>query len=264
MKTMVPLLATLAGLLVLLTIVWSTNSIAIAVSACAFSETPSVATDKLDYDQGETVVIRGEGFECMATLTVTVTWPPEDGRVDSATVITDSDGKFTYNYELGLDAISGAYTVNVLDDKGDVLASTVFYDTHFRFGHITWRHISGNTVELEFTVGFRRSFPFPCRNANLGDVCSFEDSGRINFGDGTSVVPNYTIIGVDATNDWLLGRTTVQHSYPHPGPFTAFNANCCRISPPRHINNPDSSWRVEAIVNLSEGNTGNPKSLLRQ
>jgi len=230
--------------------------------SCPSSGFSSITTDKLDYDPGEIVVITGEGFDCGATLIVLVTWPPEDGRVDSSAVVTDSEGKFTYHYVLGLDAISGRYTVDVLDADENMLASTVFYDTHFRFGHLTWKRVSGNTVELRYTVGFRRSFPFPCQGANLGDVCSFGSSGSINFGDGNFVVPNYTIIGVDVANDWLLAETTVQHTYPHSGPFVAFNAACCRISPPRHINNPDQPWRVEAIVNPKEGNTANPRSLL--
>ena len=175
---------------------------------------------------------------------------------------TDGSGEFVHDYELGLDAISGEYVIDVLDGDGQVLATTVFYDTHFRFGHIVWTKMSGNTVRFKFTVGFRRSFRFPCRDANLGDVCSFGASGGLQFGDGTSVIPDFTIIGVDAANDWLLARAFIEHTYPHSGPFTAFNATCCRISPPRHINNPDGSWRVEAIVNLSEGNKGNPESLL--
>ena len=262
MNTRVFSLLLTVGLLVAFGVLQDVHLARVVADTCTSSGSPGVTTDKLDYEPGETVFITGEGFDCGAGLTVTVTWPPEDGRVDSAAVVAGGDGTFTYNYELGLDAISGAYTVDVLDTDGNVLASTVFYDTHFRFGHITWKQVAGNTVEFEFIVGFRRSFPFPCRNANLGDVCSFGGSGRLRFGDGASVTPNYTIIGVDVANDWLLGRASVQHTYPGPGPFTVFNATCCRISPPRHINNPNRFWRVEAIVNLNGGNTGNPKSLL--
>ena len=99
---------------------------------------PSVVTDKEDYQGGETVVITGTGFNPGAQLTVTVTWPPSDGRVDSASVIATGDaGVFTFNYQLGMDAVNGQYNVDVLDASGTVLASTSFVDSHFFYAHIT-------------------------------------------------------------------------------------------------------------------------------
>ena len=235
-----------------------------SVAGCATDGDPQVTTDKMAYDPGETVGITGAGFSCGAALTITVTWPARDAdsRVDSAQVVADEAGQITHRYELPLNALPGAYTVSVLDDGGNVLASTVFFDSHFRYGHITWTHVSGDTVDLTITLAFRRTFSFGCQNANIGDVCSLGTSGQLNFGDGIGVTPNYTIFAISADEDWLLGTATVQHTYSSSGTFIAFNGDCCRIGSPRHINNPDLSWRVEAIVDLQGGNTGNPRSNL--
>ncbi len=251
-----------AGNLIALALLLTAEHITVSADTCEPSGSPSVITDKREYEPGEIVVIHGEGFDCGVDLTISVAWPPEDGRVDTAFVTSNNLGEFTYSYELGINAISGAYTIEVRDASGNLLASTVFYDTHFRFGHITWAQVSGTTVEFEITLGFRRSFPFGCQNANVGDVCSFAISGWLNFGDGEFVTPDYTIIAVDVDDDWLMGTATIQHTYPDGGPYTAFNASCCRISPPRHINNPDLAWRVETVVDLTGSNSGSPVSLL--
>lgn len=68
-----------------------------------------------------------------------MTWPLPDGRVDSGAVSADGTGAVTFGYQLGLDAMEDEYSVDVLDASGNVLATTTFWDSHFRFSHITWR-----------------------------------------------------------------------------------------------------------------------------
>ena len=48
--------------------------------------------------------------------------------------------------------------VEVLDGSGSVLATTTFTDTHFRFGQISWRRVSGNQVEFTVLTAWRTTF----------------------------------------------------------------------------------------------------------
>ena len=85
---------------------------------------PGVATDKEDYQPGETVIITGCAFEAYEgqVLSLSVTRP--NGVVDSTTV-TVSSGGFTYNYVLN--GITGTYTIKV-EQGGILLASETFTD----------------------------------------------------------------------------------------------------------------------------------------
>lgn len=151
------LLLVKVGLLVAALGVLQSSIPAVAVAdTCTSSGTPRVATDKADYEPGETAIITGEGFQCGAVLTVRVTRP--DGSVvtgdgsgtsGSDTVTVDDQGYFTYSYMLN--GVSGVYIVDVLDPGGNVLATVTFTDTHFRFGHLTWiarPDLGANTVEF--------------------------------------------------------------------------------------------------------------------
>lgn len=86
---------------------------------------PSISTDKDDYSPGETVVISGTGFYLDTEYTLRVTRP--DGAKDTATVTSDSNGSFTYNYQL--DGITGEYLVEAIDGEGSILTSYKFTDT---------------------------------------------------------------------------------------------------------------------------------------
>ncbi len=228
--------------------------------------TPAVATDRHEYEPGDTIRITGCGYAPDARLTVRVSWPAMAAHEDTGQVTSDRDGAFVFEYALGTDAVSGGYRIEVRDEAGRTLAHTIFYDSHFRFGHIRWTRLSTlpdgkRRVRFLMTLGFRRSFPFDCRNANIGQTCTFSGAGHIWFGDGTATEPSYTVIGIDTAKDWLLATATVEHDYA-PGVYTAYNGSCCRISPPTHINNPDFDWRVTTKLDLTGDKTGSPASLL--
>ena len=168
------------------------------------------------------------------------------------------------------------------------------FATHFRYTHISWDKVSGNTVEFFIQSSFRRSNSpsfNPCVNPStntvipctgpgglpaVGDVIreSIGDT-RFNFGDGSPTVGSpsggglfYLVTAIDPANDWLSGRaldtaslptldTTIQHTYA-PGTWTARIEDCCRISPQvapnAHINNPDGDYKVEAVVSIGLNN----------
>ena len=99
-------------------------------------------------------------------------------------------------------------------------------------------------------------FPSP---PNVGDVVTF---APLLFGDGTQAPnQNFTCIFVDIPNNWVLLQKVETHTYNGSGPFTASFSNCCRLSPPSHINNGDQNFRAETIINFAF-TTANPISSL--
>jgi len=170
------------GLLVLIAV------LALTMALPAMAETtPSVWTDKPDYEPGETVVISGSGFTADTDLVIRVTRP--DGSVitgdgsgtpGSDTVTTDGEGNFTYNYIL--DGIMGIYTVEVMQGEV-VLATTTFTDdwpVPDLVSPSNGTTTSDNTVDLDWSEPFL-SYAYQVEVDNNADFSSPEyDSGQIS------------------------------------------------------------------------------------
>jgi len=279
-------------------ILFALSASSTGVAACGSSGSPTVTSDKPDYGTGETAILTGTGFDCGVTLTVKVTRP--DGTVvtgdgtetpGSDTVTTDANGEFTYNYQL--DGITGEYLVEVIDAGGTVLATTTFMDTHFRYGHISWTPLGGNTIEFTIQNAWRRSayttsfgrcvdpsdvnLPSiactgPGGSAGVGDVIiEFQGGTLFNPGDGSGSIGSprgplaYLVTSIDATNDWLFGLaldpnslpgidTTISHTYAATGTYVANIDSCCRTTTFDHINNRGTPYRVETNVTVGVGN----------
>lgn len=272
----------LIALLALVGVLSFATSTAILAQTCTSSGTPSITTDKSEYGPGETVVITGTGFACGVTLTVNVTAP--DGSVTSGGTTTDDSGVLTHTYQVGTENVEGQFTVEVLDTNGTVLATTVFYDSHFRFGHLTYVKTGPTSVNFTLKNAFRRN-GYACRAAPLSTIVSCtgpsgrpgpgdfirEDIGgtSLSFGDGIRTARLfYTVDAIDVPGNWLQGTalnpgttdTLIPHTYSSVGPFTAAISSCCRTF--AEVNNRSRSYRVEAIFNLQDGNTANPASSL--
>jgi hypothetical protein len=125
-----------------------------------------------------------------------------------------------------------------------ILAATAAEASHFRFGHVTWKRISGNTVEFTITAAWRADFVD-------GVFLQYGDGNFASMSSGT-----FTEIAVVAGQYRVL-RRTVQHTYGSEGPFTAFFESCCRIG---GLSNSGFNFRVEAAVDLRGGNQGSPVS----
>lgn len=118
--------------------------------------------------------------------------------------------------------------------------------THFRATSLTW-HATATPNEAEFhaTLSARRSF---YGSPVVGD--SVQMTG-VYYGDGFSDSPTFTVIFVDSANDYFIAEAHFSHTYSSPGPWTAETNSCCRLSGPKHINNPDDSNIVKSVVNLA-------------
>jgi hypothetical protein len=169
--------------------------------------------------------------------------------------------------------------------------------SHFRNGSFSWKPLAGNTIEFVLQDswrldGYQTAFgscrkatapliAVPCTGAGglagVGDlIVEFIGNTRFDFGDGSPTLGSpvgplmYLVTSVDPANNWLFAvavdpnsfpavDTTIAHTYPQPGNYTASGASCCRILPffegDAHINNPGGTYRVETVVNVGTGNT---------
>jgi hypothetical protein len=132
-------------------------------------------------------------------------------------------------------------------------------ETHDRLGQLNWETAGFNTARITAIAGSRRDYPGFPSPPNVGDVVPF---ASITFGDGfQSANQNFTCIFVDIPNNWVLLQKVETHTYSGSGPYTAAFSNCCRLSPPTHINNGDQNFRAETIINFAF-TTANPISSL--
>ncbi len=130
--------------------------------------------------------------------------------------------------------------------------------THFRYGNITYSVPdpinAPKTVRFDVVAAWR---------ADAVDGSGFAATD-LNFGDGGTNGNQEGLTignGVDASGlPYKVQRYSTTHTYPAAAVYTAFFTSCCRISTLTVDN--DNSFRVEAVVDLTAGNTGNPVSAL--
>lgn len=142
-----------------------------------------------------------------------------------------------------------------------LVAATPAQASHFRFGHFTWESrpdISPETADFRMTVAFRSSY---FGNPDIGQTFR---PGSYRFGDGSSVSYTYQVIARNLQEDWIVGQAIesgqesgiVRHTYPavnnNGNPWTASFTSCCKIG---SLRNGGSTWRVNTLVNLENGNS---------
>ena len=249
-----------------------------AASACTSSHTPEIAPDQDDYFAPATVHLNATGLECGAAYSVRITTPNElwpqvvpSTTVDLAAQTVDATGAVTFSYALTTD-VNGNFEVELLDAAGDVVATTDFHDSHFRYGHVSWTQSgppSSRTAIFTVTDGWRRSYPWQCyTTAGAATACHGSDGkaaiGDIigpgptfSFGDGAAPVTLYYVVtAVDLTADWVIGRgiatpadaakQTITHIYPGAGPYLANVDGCCRLT--TLSNSSNGNFHVGATV----------------
>jgi hypothetical protein len=117
--------------------------------------------------------------------------------------------------------------------------------SHFRYGNISWRVVSGRTIEFKVSQSWRYTAFYP----QLGSVINTD---VLNFGDGTYGNINLNVTTINTTEDWFYGEAVVTHTYASNANFLAFFASCCKISTLQ--NNRDGNWRVESVVTVGNNN----------
>ena len=129
--------------------------------------------------------------------------------------------------------------------------------SHFRSGNITYTIPdpvnAPQTVRFDVVVGWRYpysppSLPVDCTTLDFGDGTQNPCTIGLNIGEGVDVLGE----------TYRVYRYSVTHTYPSKSVYTAFFTSCCRIL--TLTVSSSSSFRVEAQVDLTNGNTGNTVS----
>ena len=229
-------------------------------AGCTSSGTPAIAPDKDDYFPPETVTLTASGLECGAMYSVRFTTPTQlwpvyvaGGDVINLPAQTaDASGGAVFTWDITQE-YNGNVPVELLDAAGNVVATTDFHDSHFRFGTVSWVPSGTRTAKFSISTAWRRSYPWP-QGTNLQVGQQFNGGGSdFYFGDGASIAPVYTVQAIDPVNDWIVGTTTVTHTYASNGPFTAQISNCCRLS--TLANNHDGNFQIQTTVNFNFTNS---------
>jgi hypothetical protein len=126
-----------------------------------------------------------------------------------------------------------------------LLVTTSASASHFRYGNISWRVVSGRTIEFKVTQSWRYTAFYPTLGSTI-----YTD--YLNFGDGQGGNINLNVTTINTSEDWFYGEAVVTHTYASDANFLAFFASCCKISSLQ--NNRDGNWRVESVVTVGNNN----------
>ncbi|NDK57261.1 T9SS type A sorting domain-containing protein [Pontibacter fetidus] len=127
-----------------------------------------------------------------------------------------------------------------------ILSATMAQASHFRYGNVSWRWVSGNTVEFKISQSWR----YTAFYAEQGQLVN---PGDFNFGDGTHAAIQLEVTAVNKTDDWMYGEAILTKTYSSAGNFTANFTGCCRVGELK--NNPEGSWNLQTIVTIGNGNS---------
>ncbi|TCJ14349.1 HYR domain-containing protein [Flaviaesturariibacter flavus] len=125
--------------------------------------------------------------------------------------------------------------------------------SHFRYGNISWRWVSGRTIEFKVSQAYRRSYTTTFTNAVVGSTVS--GIGSLNFGDNSAGTINLVVSSVNVAEDWIYGEATLTHTYATDATFTAFFSGSARLS--NLQNNWDLAYRQEVKVTIGGAVLGN-------
>ncbi|WP_162428016.1 putative Ig domain-containing protein [Pontibacter pudoricolor] len=118
--------------------------------------------------------------------------------------------------------------------------------SHFRYGNVSWRWVSGNTVEFKVSQSWR----YTAFYAEKGQVVN---PGDFFFGDGTATAIPLQVTAVSETDDWMYGEAIITKTYSSAGNYTAYFTGCCRVSSLK--NNADGNWNLQTTVTIGNGNS---------
>ncbi|TKB97938.1 putative Ig domain-containing protein [Pedobacter cryophilus] len=115
--------------------------------------------------------------------------------------------------------------------------------SHIRYLNLTWRPVSGRTVEFKFSYAQAGS-------ATIGQTINFS----INTGAGSVVIPT-RVTSNNPSENYFYTEGTALYTYPASSivNYTASFSSCCRIG--NLVNNSNGSVYVGTIVNVGTGNS---------
>ncbi|XP_069118968.1 integrin beta-like protein A [Argopecten irradians] len=149
-----------------------------------------------------------------------------------------------------------------------LLLDTVL-STHFRGGTISWKPLTGNTVEFKFKMGWSHGKGPGCTAAKIGQFVSTsfisDDPWKCVKGCGGTTYSRPTVgpvyyycTGASQAEDWEQGQNSFNYTFPGLGPYT-ISYTGTQWRPLSYGHNGD--WNLQTIVDLHQrSDTGRPNS----
>lgn len=81
--------------------------------------------------------------------------------------------------------------------------SLATFASHFRHGTISWRVVSGNTIEFKVSQAY----------AGARAIGSLGYGDRLYFGDGQSAYFRIAVTSSSSAENWHYGEATITHTY---------------------------------------------------
>ncbi|MEJ8757626.1 putative Ig domain-containing protein [Pontibacter sp. H259] len=127
-----------------------------------------------------------------------------------------------------------------------LFSATIAQASHFRYGNVSWRWVSGNTVEFKISQSWR----YTAFYAEQGQTVN---PGDFNFGDGTIAAIPLQVTAVNKVDDWMYGEAIITKTYASAGNYKAHFSGCCRVTELK--NNADGNWNLQTMVTIGNGNS---------
>ncbi|RIJ42710.1 Ig-like domain-containing protein [Pontibacter oryzae] len=128
-----------------------------------------------------------------------------------------------------------------------LLQASTALASHFRYGSISWRYVSGNTVEVKYSQA----------TASFGStmvVGKQASSAYIDMGDGRSLSIPLTITAVNNSEGWYYAEGVATYTYANAGTYTASFTSGNKISGLQ--NNSNGYWNITTQITTGNNNSG--------
>ncbi|MDQ6814067.1 MAG: HYR domain-containing protein [Bacteroidota bacterium] len=135
-----------------------------------------------------------------------------------------------------------------------LLSSLQVFASHFRGGTLTWQQAGGRNIMFNVSSSWRLSYykaPNLYPSLTVGSIITLQGGSSnefLNFGDGSQVVLNATVVSVDAVNDIVNTTFTILHTYTSAGNFNANALNDAARITTTDGNN--GNYNLQTIVNV--------------
>lgn len=117
------------------------------------------------------------------------------------------------------------------------------FASHMRYLNLTWRTVSGRTVEFKFSYAQAGGY------TTVGTKFNWS----INTGDGGWLSIPMTVTSNNQAEDYFYSEGTATYTYGANGNYLANFASCCRIY--GMVNNSSGSVDIRTLVNVGTGNS---------
>ncbi|MCT4624277.1 MAG: hypothetical protein N4A46_11690, partial [Schleiferiaceae bacterium] len=126
--------------------------------------------------------------------------------------------------------------------------------SHYRYGSISYEHVSGNTYNITVKQGWRNGW----FGVNASSVGTTVNTGALNITQSGSFVGsiplNLTVTSVNTAEDWFFAEGTFSYTFASTGLHELGWSGCCRISlntyPPAN-----SNFNYSININVGIGNS---------